>query len=117
VRGTLSFYTPKDTTKTNGFEVLEELKKYPPEWIESVFLDIKYFPYIEKERKTAEALSKIDAIKLSPDLDYNSINGLSTESKEKLTGARPLSVGQAARISGIRQGDIALLTVIAKRQK
>jgi tRNA uridine 5-carboxymethylaminomethyl modification enzyme len=57
----------------------------------------------------------MDAIKLNPGLDYRALKGLSAESKEKLSQIRPLTVGQAARIPGVRQGDIALLIILAKK--
>ncbi|WP_010263764.1 tRNA uridine-5-carboxymethylaminomethyl(34) synthesis enzyme MnmG [Treponema primitia] len=95
-----------------------ELASWPREWIERSFLDIKYAGYIEKESRAAARGAKMDAIKLPPDMDYAAISGLSVESREKLRQVRPLTVGQAARIPGVRQGDIALLMVLMKaRQK
>ncbi|MCL2214690.1 MAG: tRNA uridine-5-carboxymethylaminomethyl(34) synthesis enzyme MnmG [Treponema sp.] len=85
--------------------------------IESALLDIKYAGYIEKEKRFAAKTAKMDSIKLDPGLDYSSINGLSAESKEKLTTVKPLTVGQAARIPGVRQGDIALLIILANKRK
>ncbi|MDR0382394.1 MAG: tRNA uridine-5-carboxymethylaminomethyl(34) synthesis enzyme MnmG [Spirochaetaceae bacterium] len=92
-----------------------ELLEYPAEWLERVVLDIKYEGYIEKERRFTARAAKMDGIKLSPALDYAGIKGLSAESKEKLLLVRPLTVGQAARIPGIRQSDVALLIVAAVR--
>jgi tRNA uridine 5-carboxymethylaminomethyl modification enzyme len=92
-----------------------ELADYPGEWLERTGLDIKYAGYIEKEQRAAGRTAKMDAIKLDPALDYDAISGLSAESKEKLRVVRPLTVGQAARIPGVRQGDIALLMVLAKK--
>jgi tRNA uridine 5-carboxymethylaminomethyl modification enzyme len=92
-----------------------ELAAYPGEWIQRAVLDIKYAGYIEKERRAAARAAKMDAIKLDPAKDYGAITGLSAVSKEKLRTVRPLTVGQAARIPGVRQGDIALLLVLAKR--
>jgi tRNA uridine 5-carboxymethylaminomethyl modification enzyme len=57
----------------------------------------------------------MDGIKLDAGLDYGALPGLSAESKEKLRAVRPLTVGQAARIPGVRQGDIALLMILAKK--
>ena len=92
-----------------------ELLPYPGEWLERARLDIKYAGYIEKEQKAAGRAAKMDAIKLAPDMDYAAFTGLSAEAKEKLKTVRPLTVGQAARIPGVRQGDIALLMVLAKK--
>jgi tRNA uridine 5-carboxymethylaminomethyl modification enzyme len=78
-------------------------------------LDIKYAGYIEKEARFAERNSTLDAVKLAPDMDFNAIPGLSAESKEKLSTVKPLTVGQAARIPGVRQGDIALLMVLSRK--
>ncbi|MDR1319549.1 MAG: tRNA uridine-5-carboxymethylaminomethyl(34) synthesis enzyme MnmG [Treponema sp.] len=91
-----------------------ELAAYPEEWLEQARLDIKYAGYIEKEKRAAARAAKMDAIKLKADLDYESLTGLSAEAKEKLKKVKPLTVGQAARIPGVRQGDIALLMVLSK---
>jgi tRNA uridine 5-carboxymethylaminomethyl modification enzyme len=92
-----------------------ELAAYPGEWLERARLDIKYAGYIEKENRTAARINKLEAVKLDPALDYAAITGLSAESREKLISVKPLTLGQAARIPGVRQGDIALLMVLAKR--
>ncbi|MCA1948959.1 MAG: tRNA uridine-5-carboxymethylaminomethyl(34) synthesis enzyme MnmG [Treponema sp.] len=92
-----------------------ELDQYPREWVERVSLDIKYAGYIEKERRAAARTAKMEAMKLPPDLDYKTILGLSAEAKEKLMKIRPLTIGQASRINGVRQGDIAVLIMTAKR--
>ena len=92
-----------------------ELDQYPREWVERVSLDIKYAGYIEKERRAAARTAKMEAMKLPPDLDYRTIVGLSAEAREKLIKIRPLTIGQASRINGVRQGDIAVLIMTAKR--
>jgi tRNA uridine 5-carboxymethylaminomethyl modification enzyme len=93
-----------------------ELNKYPAEWLERAWLDIRYAGYIEKENRIAAKLAKMDAIKLDPALDYAALSGLSSEAREKLKTVKPLTVGQAARIPGVRQGDIALLMVLAGKK-
>ena len=93
-----------------------ELSGYPAEWLERIRLDIRYAGYIEKEKRTAAKAAKMDAIKLSPTMDYAALTGLSSEAREKLKTVKPLTVGQAARIPGVRQGDIALLMVLAGRR-
>jgi len=93
-----------------------ELSRYPAELVERALLDIKYAGYIEKEKRFAAKAAKMDAIKLNPNLDYSSIAGLSIEAKEKFSIVKPINVGQAARIPGIRQGDIALLIIMANKK-
>ncbi|MDR1252570.1 MAG: tRNA uridine-5-carboxymethylaminomethyl(34) synthesis enzyme MnmG [Treponema sp.] len=92
-----------------------ELADYPGEWLERARLDIKYAGYIEKEKRAAARTAKMDAIKLDPRMNYAGITGLSAEAREKLKTVQPLTLGQAARIPGVRQGDIALLMVLAKK--
>jgi tRNA uridine 5-carboxymethylaminomethyl modification enzyme len=95
----------------------EELSAYPAEYVERSLLDIKYAGYIEKERRFAAKAAKMDAIKLNPNTDYSCISGLSIEAREKLQSVKPLNVGQAARIPGVRQGDIAVLIIMARTGK
>jgi tRNA uridine 5-carboxymethylaminomethyl modification enzyme len=93
-----------------------ELSAYPAEWLERARLDIRYAGYIEKENRAAAKAAKMDAIKLDPRLDYAALTGLSSEAREKLKTVRPITVGQAARIPGVRQGDIALLMVLVAKK-
>ncbi|MDR3147152.1 MAG: tRNA uridine-5-carboxymethylaminomethyl(34) synthesis enzyme MnmG [Treponema sp.] len=96
--------------------LVPELGDYPAEWFERTCLDIRYSGYIEKEERMAGRSAKLDAVKLSGSLDYAAITGLSAEAREKLTLVRPLSLGQAARIPGVRQGDIALLMALQRKR-
>jgi tRNA uridine 5-carboxymethylaminomethyl modification enzyme len=91
-------------------------EEYPKEWVARVEADIKYAGYIEKENRLVARSAKMDAVRLPPDMDYGAVSGLSAESCEKLKKVRPLTVGQAARIPGVRQGDVALLMVLAGRR-
>jgi tRNA uridine 5-carboxymethylaminomethyl modification enzyme len=94
----------------------KEFAHLPAELIERALLDRKYAGYIEKERRVAAKAAKMDAVKLDPRMDYAAITGLSAEAKEKLLMVKPLSIGQAARVPGVRQGDIALLMILARRE-
>jgi tRNA uridine 5-carboxymethylaminomethyl modification enzyme len=96
-------------------EVALKETAFPAEWIIRAALDIKYAGYVEKEERVAERNAKMEAVKLRPDCDYRSITGLSSESREKLSIVRPLTLGQAARIPGVRQSDIALLMALTKK--
>jgi tRNA uridine 5-carboxymethylaminomethyl modification enzyme len=91
-----------------------ELAGYPAAWLERVLLDIRYAGYIEKEKRVVARAAKLDAIKLDRDLNYHALTALSAETREKLSLIKPLTLGQAARVPGVRQGDIALLMVLKK---
>ncbi|GHV85185.1 tRNA uridine 5-carboxymethylaminomethyl modification enzyme MnmG [Spirochaetia bacterium] len=106
---------PVQSLDTDG--VLEDpaLKVFPAEWIRRVLLDQKYAGYIEKENRIIARNVKMERVKLDPAMDYRGISGLSAEAKEKLSTVRPLTVGQAARIPGVRQGDVALLLVLSRK--
>jgi tRNA uridine 5-carboxymethylaminomethyl modification enzyme len=96
--------------------LLPELRSYPAEWLEGAVLDIKYSGYIEKEKRAAARNAKLDNAKLDPAFDYAAVPALSAEAREKLQAVRPLTLGQAARIPGVRQGDIALLMVLTRKK-
>ncbi|MDR2807635.1 MAG: tRNA uridine-5-carboxymethylaminomethyl(34) synthesis enzyme MnmG, partial [Spirochaetaceae bacterium] len=97
------------------FTAAPELLDFPDEYVNQAILDIRYTGYLEKESRSVARAAKLDAIKLDPLLDYRAITGLSSESQEKLSKVQPLNLGQAARIPGVRQGDIALLMIKARR--
>lgn len=78
-------------------------------------LDIRYEGYIARQEKQIERFRKMEGVKIPPDFDYDAIAGLSNESREKLKQIRPLSVGQASRISGVRSSDVAVLLVLLSK--
>ena len=78
-------------------------------------IEIKYEGYIEKARKEAQRMTKMDNIKLPDDLDYLHIDNLALEARSKLDKIRPLSLGQASRISGINPSDIQVLAIYLKQ--
>ncbi|MDR1127429.1 MAG: tRNA uridine-5-carboxymethylaminomethyl(34) synthesis enzyme MnmG [Treponema sp.] len=92
-----------------------ELPEFPHEWVNRAALDVRYEGYIEKERRVAARSAKMENIRLAPDFDYRRVPGLSAESKEKLSVVKPLNLGQAARIPGVRQGDVALLMALSRQ--
>jgi tRNA uridine 5-carboxymethylaminomethyl modification enzyme len=106
-----------DTTVSGAlaFDTVPALAHFPREWVERAILDIRYAGYLEKEARAVARYVKLEAIKLDPALDYHTITGLSAEAQEKLSQVHPLSLGQAARVPGVRQGDIALLMVKMNR--
>jgi len=90
--------------------VMPELaERFPAEWIETAELDARYAGYIEKESRLAGRMSKAERMKIPEDFDFRTVLGLSKEAVLKLEAVRPETVGQAARISGVRAADAALL--------
>ncbi|HPE36603.1 MAG TPA: tRNA uridine-5-carboxymethylaminomethyl(34) synthesis enzyme MnmG, partial [Spirochaetales bacterium] len=87
------------------------LVAYPRLWVDGVVLDLRYEGYIEKEARLSARLGRLDAARIPPDFDYASVDGLSAEAREKLAEARPLTLGQASRVPGVRQSDAALLAI------
>jgi tRNA uridine 5-carboxymethylaminomethyl modification enzyme len=92
-----------------------EDKKYPTDVLDEVEISIKYESYLEKENLFAQKMLDLEAIKLSPFFDYNSLQSLSMEARQKLTKISPLTIGQAARISGVSPSDISVLLIFLGR--
>lgn len=88
---------------------------YPEKEWEEAKIEVKYKYYIEKQDKRVEKLHKMENTRIPADFDYGSIPSLSAESRLKLEAIRPVTLGQANRISGIRNSDIMLLMVYLKR--
>ncbi len=78
---------------------------------EQVEIQVKYEGYIEKQLQQVERSKKMEDKKIPENLDYSAINGLATEARQKLAQVRPLSVGQASRVSGVNPADISILLV------
>jgi tRNA uridine 5-carboxymethylaminomethyl modification enzyme len=85
------------------------------EIVESAEISIKYAGYIERERKLAEKIKRLEKIKIEEGIDYNSLKSISTEARQKLTRVRPKTIGQARRISGVSPSDIGVLLVYMGR--
>jgi tRNA uridine 5-carboxymethylaminomethyl modification enzyme len=77
--------------------------------------EIKYRGYIEKQRAQVERLKKMENKRIPHDIDYTHVRGLASEAKEKLARVRPLSIGQAARISGVTPADASILLVYVEQ--
>ncbi|MBU1676335.1 tRNA uridine-5-carboxymethylaminomethyl(34) synthesis enzyme MnmG, partial [bacterium] len=80
-------------------------------------LDIRYAGYISRQDKMLRNRKHLDHLQLPPELDYFSLTALSNEAREKLAGMRPSTLGQASRIDGVRQSDLAVLSVMVMRLK
>ncbi|MGE4357338.1 MAG: tRNA uridine-5-carboxymethylaminomethyl(34) synthesis enzyme MnmG [Candidatus Omnitrophota bacterium] len=86
------------------------------EVMEEIEIEIKYEGYISRQREEVRRMQKMERMRIPSGLDYAKIPGLSTEVKEKLTKFKPLTLGQAARISGINPTAISLLWVYLQKK-
>lgn len=98
-----------------SYEILAEIdperKELSEDVIEQVNINIKYDGYIKRQLKQVEQFKKIENKVIPKDLDYNDINSLRKEARQKLISFLPVSVGQASRISGVSPADISVLLV------
>ena len=113
-------YNAYELIKRPGVELVKilELLNRKDEYLnicKNTEIQIKYEGYIDKARKEAEKMLKMDSIKLRADLDYKNIDNLALEARQKLDQIKPLSLGQASRISGINPSDIQVLAVYLRQ--
>lgn len=102
------------------YESMQVIDKSRPENLpydvcEQVEISLKYAGYIERQIKQAEQFKKLEEKKLPDDIDYDKIDGLRLEARQKLGQIRPASLGQASRISGVNPADIAVLMIYLKK--
>ena len=102
-----------------SYEILEELDPERPEFpediaeeiAEQVSIEIKYEGYIKRQQKQVEQFKKMENKKIPEDIDYDAVKSLRIEAVQKLKELRPVSIGQASRISGVSPADISVLLV------
>ena len=111
-----------NVTITSMAEVLPELKEKidllgarKEEIVESTEINIKYKGYIEREKLAADKLRRLDNIRLPKDFDYNGVQSLSTEARQKLCRIQPSTIGEASRIPGVSPNDVSVLLVLMGR--
>ena len=88
-----------------------------PEVIEQVEINLRYGGYIERMEREIKALRQLESIKIPPDMDYRSVPNLSYEAREKLSKVKPLTLGQAFRIPGIKPSDLLNLRIELERRR
>ncbi|MGG7060645.1 tRNA uridine-5-carboxymethylaminomethyl(34) synthesis enzyme MnmG, partial [Clostridium tertium] len=96
--------------KGAGEEVSEEVK-------EQCVIMTKYEGYIDKQLKQIDQFKKLENKKLPNEIDYLSIDGLRIEARQKLDSIRPVSIGQASRISGVSPADISVLLIYLEQMR
>lgn len=101
-----------------GLKVVDPMRpELDDEVKEQVELRIKYEGYISIQLEQVEAMRKLEEKALPDDVDYGSIRGLRLEAQEKLNKIRPLSIGQASRISGVNPADVSVLLIWLEQEK
>ncbi len=85
------------------------------EILEQAEIQVKYSGYIEKERNNADKLTRLEDVKIPDNFDYNRINSMSIEARQKLSHIRPVTISQASRISGVSPSDVSVLLIYMGR--
>lgn len=98
-----------------NYEMLEpfdnDRQELPYDVIEQVNINIKYEGYIKRQLKQVEQYKKLENKRISEDIDYNDVKSLRNEARQKLILCKPISIGQASRISGVTPADISVLLI------
>ncbi|MDD3988920.1 MAG: FAD-dependent oxidoreductase, partial [Bacteroidales bacterium] len=97
-------YKPEAVCLNEAVPVIKEM-------LESVEIRIKYKGYIDREKRLAEKIMRLEDVKIPKDFDYSALKSLSTESRQKLTNHRPSNISQASRIPGVSPADVSVLLV------
>lgn len=104
-----------------NYEILAEIDPdrpvLPASVAEQVNIQIKYEGYIKRQEQQVNQFHKLETRKLSPSFDYEQVKGLRKEAAQKLNLYKPISIGQASRISGVSPADISVLLVYMEREK
>lgn len=111
-----------ELVKRPGVECKEVLKflnndSYDDEVAFNTQIEIRYEGYIQKARKEADKMLKMDGMKLPQNIDYSKVDNLRLEARQKLNQVKPFTLGQASRISGINPADLNVLAVYIKEHK
>ena len=113
-RGTIRSFVAKATQDDKGDICHSERSEesiFSSEVITSVEISIKYAGYIEREKLQAQKNNRLEYIKIPADFDFDALNGLSIECRQKLKRYKPETIAQASRISGVSPADISVLLV------
>lgn len=97
-------------------EIDPDRKRLPQEVLEQVEIEIKYQGYIERQQRQVEQYKKMEKKKIPESIDYDDVKSLRLEARQKLKEFRPVSVGQASRISGVSPADISVLLVYLEHE-
>ncbi len=110
----------KDLIKRPEIEIKDILNyfnyKFDDKIAEMVQIEIKYEGYINKTKNEVEKMLKLEDKKIPSDINYDKVSNIATEARQKLSKIRPLTIGQASRISGVNPSDITMLLVYLKKE-
>ncbi len=101
--------------EAESLEAFKNANTFMKECLEEAEIQIKYASYIEKEDELADKLRRLENVKLPKTLDYNKLQALSIEARQKLCRYQPATLGEASRISGISPADINVLAILLGR--
>lgn len=92
-------------------ELASELNLAHPDVVSQAEIQLKYEGYIEREEDQAKKMGRMEEVKIPDAMDYRALKSLSSEAKEKLSAIKPVTIGQAARVSGVSPSDITVLLI------
>ncbi len=98
-------------------ELDPEYKELSEDIVNQINIEIKYEGYIKRQEKQVENFKRVEVRKLPEDIDYSTIQGLRLEAQQKLNKFKPMSIGQASRISGVTPADISVLLIYLSQKK
>ena len=96
-------------------ELAATLSEVDPTIVEQAEIQMKYEGYIQREEESALKLNRLEELKIPLDMDYTLLSSLSSEAKQKLSAIRPVTIGQAKRVSGVSPSDISVLLIYLGR--
>lgn len=114
---TYEMLTEIDENRKNFSEEHIGREVFPEEVLEQVEIEIKYEGYIERQKRQVEQFKKMEKKKIPMDIDYDKVPSLRIEARQKLKEFRPISLGQASRISGVSPADVSVLLVYLEHHK
>ena len=114
-RNALDALKNPEITMDDLAEKIPEINLYPKSIRLGLELKVKYDGYIRRQDRQVDRFAKLEGIRIPEDFDYDKVEGISTESREKLKAIRPTSIGQASRINGVRTSDVTVLLVYLRK--
>ncbi len=106
-----------DTNIKDLLPIIPELNDFSDDELRQVDINIRYEGYIKRQNEFIEQFDKLEKMRIPDNFDYDKVEGLLTEARQKLKKIKPTSLGQASRISGVNPADISILMIYLKGKK